>query len=77
MIEKTTYEKALDPRTGLPMLPLDAENARRDADAASEPLTDEDNLGVEIDDDAPGVSEGEDPAEDRVDRTILPFKPRV
>lgn len=60
MIEQTGYNATLDPRTGRPVLPLDAENARK-SEAESVPLTDEDNQGIDIDDeDEPEI---EDPAE--------------
>jgi hypothetical protein len=41
------YDATRDPRTGRPILPLDAEKARK-AQVESEPLTDEDNLGIDI-----------------------------
>ena len=50
MTQPTGYDATLDPRTGRPILPVDAENARK-ADAVSEPLTDEDNQGIEIGED--------------------------
>ena len=45
MTDQTGYDATLDPRTGRPVLPLDAENARK-SEAESAPLTDEDNQGI-------------------------------
>lgn len=64
MTEQTRYDATQDPRTGRPVLPLDAENTRK-ADAESEPLTDEDNQGIAIEDEEdadkiPGVGEKDD-----------------
>lgn len=60
MTEQTGYDATLDPRTGRPVLPLAAENARR-SEAESAPLTDEDNQGIDIgDEDEPEI---EDPGE--------------
>ena len=60
MTEQTGYNATLDPRTGRPVLPLDAENARK-SEARSAPLTDEDNQGIDIgDEDEPEI---EDPDE--------------
>jgi hypothetical protein len=64
MTEQTGYDATRDPRTGRPVLPLDAENARK-AEAESEPLTDEDNQGIAIEDEdeaneIPGVGEDDD-----------------
>lgn len=51
---ETTYDATRDPRTGRPVLPIDADNTRK-AEAESLPLTDEDNQGIEFgDDDAVG-----------------------
>lgn len=51
---ETTYDATRDPRTGRPILPIDADNTNKD-DAESLPLTDEDNQGIDIgDDDAVG-----------------------
>ncbi len=56
---ENTYDATRDPRTGRPILPIDADNTSK-ADAESLPLTDEDNQGIDIgDDDA--VGEEEDP----------------
>ena len=56
---ETAYDATRDPRTGRPILPIDADNTSK-ADAESLPLTDEDNQGIDIgDDDA--VGEEEDP----------------
>lgn len=64
MTEQTGYHATLDPRTGRPILPIDAENARQ-ADAVSEPLTDEDNQGIEIGDgDVPEIEIEEEPEEE-------------
>lgn len=64
MDEQTGYDATLDPRTGRPILPIDAENARQ-ADAVSEPLTDEDNQGIEIEDgDVPEIEIEDEPEEE-------------
>lgn len=56
---ETTYDATRDPRTGRPILPIDADNTHK-ADADSLPLTDEDNQGIDIgDEDA--VGEEDDP----------------
>jgi hypothetical protein len=56
---ENTYDATRDPRTGRPILPIDADNTSK-ADSESLPLTDEDNQGIDIgDDDA--VGEEEDP----------------
>ena len=60
MTEQTGYNATLDPRTGRPVLPLDAENARK-SEAESAPLTDEDNQGIDMGDEH--EPEIEDPAE--------------
>jgi hypothetical protein len=60
MTEQTGYNATLDPRTGRPVLPLDAENARK-SEAESAPLTDEDNQGIDIGDE--DEAEIEDPPE--------------
>jgi hypothetical protein len=63
MADQTGYDATRDPRTGRPVLPLDAENARN-ADAESEPLTDEDNQGIAIEEEdaeeIPGIGEEDD-----------------
>ena len=54
MTDHTSYDATRDPRTGRPVLPIDADNTRK-AEAESLPLTDEDNQGIDIgDDDAVG-----------------------
>lgn len=64
MTEQTGYDATLDPRTGRPVLPLDTENARK-AEAVSEPLTDEDNQGIEIgDEEGPETEVEEEPEEE-------------
>lgn len=55
------YDATRDPRTGRPILPLDAEKARK-AEVESQPLSDEDNQGIAIEDednpeDIPGIRE--------------------
>jgi hypothetical protein len=47
MTDQTGYNATLDPRTGRPVLPLDAETTRK-AEDESQPLTDEDNQGIDI-----------------------------
>ena len=63
MADQPGYDATRDPRTGRPVLPLDAENASK-ADAESEPLTDEDNQGIAIEEEdaeeIPGVGEEDD-----------------
>lgn len=64
MTEQTGYDATRDPRTGRPILPLEAENARK-AELESQPLTDEDNQGIAIEDeespeDIPGAGEEDD-----------------
>ncbi|HUQ35017.1 MAG TPA: hypothetical protein VM144_01435 [Aestuariivirga sp.] len=55
-----TYDATRDPRTGRPVLPIDADNTHK-ADAESLPLTDEDNQGIEFgDDDSSTVGEEDD-----------------
>jgi hypothetical protein len=55
-----TYDATRDPRTGRPILPIDADNTSK-ADAESVPLTDEDNQGIDIgDDDNSTVGEEDD-----------------
>ena len=49
MTDQPGYDATLDPRTGRPILPLDAENARK-SEVESAPLTDEDNQGIDIGD---------------------------
>ena len=51
------YDATRDPRTGRPVLPLDAENARK-AEVESQPLSDEDNQGIAIEDEDPGEIPG-------------------
>ena len=59
MTDQTSYDATRDPRTGRPILPIDADNTSK-ADAESLPLTDEDNQGIDIgDEDA--VGEEDDP----------------
>jgi hypothetical protein len=58
------YDATRDPRTGRPVLPLDAENARK-AEAESQPLSDEDNQGIAMEEqdnseDVPGIDEEDD-----------------
>jgi hypothetical protein len=54
MTNQTSYDATRDPRTGRPILPIDADNTSK-ADAESLPLTDEDNQGIDIgEDDAVG-----------------------
>ena len=63
MTEQTGYNATLDPRTGRPVLPLDAENARK-AEAESAPLTDEDNQGIDIgDENDPEIEEPDEVSE--------------
>jgi hypothetical protein len=50
---QNSYDATRDPRTGRPILPIDADNTSK-ADAESVPLTDEDNQGIDIGDDAVG-----------------------
>ena len=47
---ENTYDATRDPRTGRPILPIDADNTRK-AEAESLPLTDEDNQGIDFGDD--------------------------
>jgi hypothetical protein len=58
------YDATRDPRTGRPVLPLDAENARK-AEVESQPLSDDDNQGIAIEEqdnpvDIPGIGEEDD-----------------
>lgn len=63
MTDQTGYDATLDPRTGRPILPLDAENARK-AEAESESLTDEDNQGSDTgDEDDPKIEEPDEISE--------------
>ena len=55
---ETAYDATRDPRTGRPVLPIDADNTRK-AEAESLPLTDEDNQGIDFGDDE-GSSVGEE-----------------
>jgi hypothetical protein len=69
MSDQTTYDATRDPRTGRPVLPIDADNTRK-AEAESLPLTDEDNQGIEIgDNDAVGEEDDlpREPAQSSVD----------
>jgi len=64
MTEQNGYDATRDPRTGRPVLPLDAENARK-AELESQPLTDGDNQGIAIEnedspEDIPGIGEEND-----------------
>ena len=71
MTNPTGYNATLDPRTGRPILPIDADNTRK-ADAESLPLTDEDNQGIDFgdndavgeEDDTPHDLEADDAEED-------------
>jgi hypothetical protein len=56
---ENTYDATRDPRTGRPILPIDADNTSK-ADAESVPLTDEDNQGIDIGDDDGSVGEEDD-----------------
>ena len=57
---ENTYDATRDPRTGRPILPIDADNTRK-AEAESLPLTDEDNQGIDFgDDDNSTVGEEDD-----------------
>jgi hypothetical protein len=63
MTEQTGYDATLDPRTGRPVLPLDAENARK-SEAESAPLTDEDNQGIDMgDENGPEIEEPDEVSE--------------
>jgi hypothetical protein len=63
MTEQTGYNATLDPRTGRPVLPLDAENARK-AEVESAPLTDEDNQGIDIgEENEPDIEEPDEVSE--------------
>jgi len=63
MTEQTGYNATLDPRTGRPVLPIDAENARK-AEVESQPLSDEDNQGIDIGDgDDPKIEEPDEISE--------------
>ena len=60
MTDQTSYDATRDPRTGRPILPIDADNTSK-ADAESLPLTDEDNQGIDFgDDDSSTVGEEDD-----------------
>lgn len=64
MTEQTSYDATFDPRTRRPVLPIDAENAR-EAEAVSEPLTDEDNQDIEIgNEEGPETEVKEEPEEE-------------
>ncbi len=72
MTNQTSYDATRDPRTGRPVLPIDADNTRK-AEAESQPLTDEDNQGVDIgDDDAVGEEDDlpRDTAQSSVDVNV-------
>lgn len=57
---ENTYDATRDPRTGRPILPIDADSISK-ADAESEPLTDEDNQGIDLgDDESASVGEEDD-----------------
>ena len=56
---ENTYDATRDPRTGRPILPIDADNTSK-ADAESVPLTNEDNQGIDIGDDDGSVGEEDD-----------------
>jgi hypothetical protein len=63
MTEQTGYDATLDPRTGRPVLPLAAENARK-AEVESSPLTKEDNQGIDIgEDNEPDIEESDEVSE--------------
>ena len=63
MTEQSGYDATRDPRTGRPVLPLDAENARK-SEIESAPLTDEDNQGIDIgDENEPDVEEPDEVSE--------------
>jgi hypothetical protein len=63
MTEQTGYDATLDPRTGRPVLPLDAENARK-SEAESAPLTHEDNQGIDMgDENDPEIEEPDEVSE--------------
>jgi hypothetical protein len=62
--QENGYDATRDPRTGRPVLPIDAENARK-AEIESQPLSDDDNQGIAIEEqdnpeDIPGVGEEDD-----------------
>ena len=60
MTNQTNYDSTRDPRTGRPVLPIDADNTRK-AEAESLPLTEEDNQGIDFgDDDSSMVGEEDD-----------------
>ena len=57
---ENTYDATRDPRTGRPILPIDADNTSK-ADAKSLPLTEEDNQGIDFgDDESSTVGEEDD-----------------
>ena len=56
---ETAYDATRDPRTGRPVLPIDADNTRK-AETESLPLTDADNQGIDIGDDESAVGEEDD-----------------
>lgn len=57
---ENTYDATRDPRTGRPILPIDADNTSK-ADAESLPLTEEDNQGIDFgDDESSTVGEEDD-----------------
>lgn len=60
MTNQTSYDATRDPRTGRPILPIDADNTSK-ADAESLPLTEEDNQGIDFgDDESSAVGEEDD-----------------
>jgi hypothetical protein len=57
---ETAFDATRDPRTGRPVLPIDADNTRK-AEAESLPLTDEDNQGIDFgDDEGSAIGEEDD-----------------
>lgn len=62
MTDQTGYDATRDPRTGRPILPMDADNTRK-AEAESLPLTDEDNQGIDFSDDDAVAEEDDLPRE--------------
>jgi hypothetical protein len=57
---ENAYDATRDPRTGRPVLPIDADNTRK-AEAESQPLTADDNQGIDFgDDDSSTVGEEDD-----------------
>ena len=63
MTNQPGYDATLDPGRGRPVLPLDAENARK-SEVESAPLTDEDNKGIDIgDENDPDIEEPDEASE--------------